>query len=143
MKITYNLPHVFAPDSDSDENAFVLRTSLDYITALNVGYLRRRIGKVPKLYNSGVTYGRTRLWEPIPALYARGVGDCKSLSTALLAEYKIAGLYATPEFRWIVRPDGYIDFHILINGPNGREDPSRLLGMGDNENSRTFYDNGE
>lgn len=141
MKITYNLPHVFAPNSDLDDNAFVLRTSLDYLIALNVGFLQSRAGlNTPKLYQSGVSYGRTRMFEPIPALYKRKFGDCKSLTAALIAEYRAQGLYAVPEFRWDPQPNGYLDFHILVNGPLGREDPSQVLGMGDNRNSYTYFD---
>lgn len=133
MQITYNLPHVFAPDSPSVENAYALRALLDCLIALNLAYLRNHTA--PDLYRSGVVYGRTLWWEPIPALYARGFGDCKSLSAALIAEYTKKGIPAKAVFRWINRKEGGTDFHILVQTPKGFEDPSKRLGMGKDENA--------
>lgn len=140
MEITYNLPHVFNPSANSEDNAYALRALLDCLTSINLGYLRNH--SVPHLYRAGVVYGRTKLWEPIPAILARGYGDCKSLTPWLLAQYKREGVEARPVFRWIKNPmTGATDFHILVERllPNGTlvfEDPSRVLGMGANENAR-------
>jgi hypothetical protein len=131
MEITFNFPHVFSPDSSSEEDAYVLRASLDYL--ITVDEVFRRYHSVPALYRSGVVYGRTKTWDSIPALYARGYGDCKSLASALIAEYHNMNIPAEPVFRWITRPDGFKDYHILVRGPNGYEDPSKILGMGKDE----------
>ncbi len=131
MQITFNLPHVFSSASTTDDDADALRSLLDCLVRLNLGYLRRHPAKA--LYRSGVFYGRTILWEPIPALHARGFGDCKSLSAALIAEYMMQGIECSPCFRWVRRPDGQKDFHILVQTAKGFEDPSKECGMDQNE----------
>lgn len=85
-----------------------------------------------------MTYARTQVWEPIPALYKRGYGDCKSLTAALIAQYRLAGKKARPVFRFVPRPDGGTDYHILVQTERGFEDPSKVLGMGKNEVAK-FY----
>ena len=142
MQITFNLPHVFYPGSNRDEDADALRDSLDYLVRLNLSYLRHNA--VVDLYHSGVVYGRTTAWDTIPALYNRGFGDCKSLTAALVAQLRVQGIECEPVFRWVVRDDGSgaTDYHILVRRPkspqfpDGFEDPSKVLGMGRNENSR-------
>jgi hypothetical protein len=136
MEITFDLRHWFEPATSTADNAYALRALLDCMIALNSSYLRNHT--VRPLYQSGVVYARTTVWDPIPALYKRGFGDCKSLACALIAEYRHRGIACEPEFRWIPRrnADGALirDFHILVNLGNGRhEDPSKVLGMGANE----------
>ena len=135
MQIAYNLPHVFNPRASQAENARVLRILLDTLINLNQAYLENHT--VLPLYKSGVVYGRTRIWEPIPALYSRGYGDCKSLSAALIAEYRRQGIDCAPVFRWN-KAKGYrageTDYHILVQTAKGFEDPSKVLGMGKDEN---------
>ncbi len=131
MQITFNLPHVFSPASTADEDADALRSLLDCLVRLNLGFLRRH--PVKALYRSGVVYGRTDIWETIPALYARGFGDCKSLSAALIAEYAMQGIEAVPCFRFIKHPNGRKDYHILVQTARGFEDPSKVCGMTDDE----------
>lgn len=126
MQIPFNLPHVFNPYSSRVENAYVLRALLDCLVRVDIAYLKRH--SVPRLYRSGVVYGRTTLWEPIPALYARHYGDCKSLSCALIAEYTLRGIKCQPTFRWHKSGDN-TDYHILVQTINGFEDPSKKLGM--------------
>lgn len=142
MLIRYNLPHVFYPGSDKTENALVLRTLVDTLVRMNLAHLhceRRRGHTVPLLYKSGVYYDRTLWWEPIPALYQRGFGDCKSLSAALIAEKQFNdNIACVPVFRWVENADGSVDYHILVQIGNNFEDPSKVLGMGANENRR-FY----
>jgi hypothetical protein len=133
LQITLNLPHVFFPGARTVENAQALRILLDCLINLNRVFLRSHAA--PTLYKSGVRYGRTRLWEPIPALYRRQYGDCKSLSAALIAEYREKGEHAEPAFRWIKNSEGGTDFHILVHTTRGFEDPSKRLGMGSNENA--------
>lgn len=135
MDITFNIPHAFYPGSSHDENADALRILLDGLIRLNLAYLRHH--SVPALYRSGVVYGRTEIWDTLPALYARRFGDCKSLSAALIAEYRMAGRKDVfPCFRFIERPGGGLDYHILVQVGNAFEDPSRILGMGSNENRK-------
>lgn len=136
MQICFNLSGVFTASSSTLENAIVLRALLEALTQANVAYLRNH--SAPKLYNSGVVYGRTVEWERIPDVMRRGYGDCKSLSAWLIAEYRMKGQAAKPKFRWKRRDafgTGIPDFHILVLGPNGLEDPSRKLGMNRDEMS--------
>ena len=136
MQIVFNLPYVFHPASSRVDNAYALRALLDCMIELNLAFLRCH--SVPALYRSGVVYGRTDEWEPIGALYQRGYGDCKSLATALIAEYRLQKKIAEPTFRWVRNDDGSTDFHILVQTPQGFEDPSKELGMGAEEVSK-FY----
>jgi hypothetical protein len=132
MQITFDLPHVFFPRSDSEDNAYALKTLLDCLIGLNSAFLRHN--DVPPLYKSGVVYGRTQVWDTIPALYSRRYGDCKSLTASLIAEYRKQGIVCQPAFRWIRRSNGIRDFHILVQRGNVFEDPSKVLGMGKDEN---------
>lgn len=135
MQITFNLPHVFFPGSDRTENAEVLEVLLDTAIRINGIYLRKmkRTGhSVPSLYESGVVYSRTRWWEPIPALYERGYGDCKSLTAAIIAEYQHKGVACRPVFRWNPNPES-TDYHILVQTATEFQDPSKILGMGKDE----------
>jgi hypothetical protein len=138
MQITINLPHVFSPGSTPVENAPVLQALLEALIAINRDFLKRRPW-CPRLYDTSVYYARTYWWEPIPALYLRGFGDCKSLAAALIAEYRNAGIPAKPVFRWSENPQtGSRDFHILVQTANGFEDPSKVKGMGAIEVSRYY-----
>lgn len=140
MYITYNILHAFNSQSNDVENALALRALLDCMVELNMGYLRLH-PETPGLYQSGVKYARTTLWEPIPALYARRMGDCKSLASARVAELRLQGVPCEAVFRFYIRPDGNKDFHILVQTPRGWEDPSKKCGMGENEFSKVFVDN--
>jgi hypothetical protein len=157
MNICFNIPHAFHPGSSALDNACALRALLDCM--INMNTLFRKHHECLPLYKSGVIYGRTHIWEPVSALYLPNKqpidpvfwqpvglsggakrGDCKSLASALIAEYRQKGLMANPVFRWAPRNDGSgaLDFHILVNTVNGWEDPSRKLGMGEIEVARFF-----
>lgn len=140
MEIAFNLPHVFGRNSSDVDNARALRALLNCMVELNLAYIEMHPTKA--LYASGVRYGRTRIWEPIPALYSRGVGDCKSLASARVAELMSQGVPCKTVFRWHQRSDGNKDFHILIQTPNGWEDPSKKLGMLDKDVNRFYVDTG-
>jgi hypothetical protein len=135
MQITIDLPHVFNPFSTEEENAYALRILLESLVALNRAFLRKHA--VPTLYASGVLYGRTTIWDTIPALYARRYGDCKSLSAALIAQYRERGIPAHPVFRFYKEASGKTHYHILVmrtlRGVTAWEDPSKRLGMGKDE----------
>lgn len=136
--VTFTLPHVFNAASSAADNGEALRALLYCLTAINEDYLIRRPFTEP-LYRSGVYYRRTEVWDTIPALYARGFGDCKSLSCALVAERRVlARRRAIPVFRWVqgLAENPYkVFYHILVLGDRGWEDPSKVCGMTDNENS--------
>jgi len=132
MEIVYNFPHVFHPSALAEENARVLRLSLDYLIVVNEIFLFYR-PHVPALYSAGVVYKRDDTWLPISMLYLQKYGDCKSLAAARIAELHRQGIDARPVFRFVRKPDGWTDYHILVQTEDGFEDPSRILGMGDNE----------
>lgn len=140
MQITFNLPNVFYPGADRAENSAELKGLLDYLIGSNMRYLTSnsfRKRPVPSLYRSRVRYGRTTWWENIPALYRRGYGDCKSLTAALIAEYRLSGIQCEPVHRFFNGQNGATNYHILVqvDGKTGFEDPSKVLGMGKNENA--------
>lgn len=138
MRIEIDIPHAFAKGSAPLANGRALRPLLDCMIQLNVGYLQDCADAgvwVPPLYRAGVVYDRTVIWDTIPAVIKRGYGDCKSLATWLIAERRFAGLEAEPTFRWVKNSQGGTDFHILVQVPGGFEDPSKVLGMGANENA--------
>jgi hypothetical protein len=154
MILKFALPHLFAPGVPPRENAEGLRVALDSLIAWNCHYLRHHAAR--PLYGAGVVYARTDDWETIPALYASGshgtdapdsnhparfgvFGDCKSLTAALVAERRMQGRFAEPQFRFAPMGDGHHMFHILVwnGGPREQgssyEDPSFKLGMGRDE----------
>jgi hypothetical protein len=136
------MPHVFHRGSSNLDNARALKLSLEYLIALNLIFLdaQARLGHpVTNLYRSGVVYGRTLVWDTIPALYMRTYGDCKSLTAALIAQYRKAGIACNPVFRFRKNQrNGENDFHILVQRGGTFEDPSKALGMGQDE-LRYFY----
>ena len=147
MHITFNLDHVFNGSSPDLENTRVLSALLACLVEIDYAYLKAHT--VPRLYDSGVKYGRTKLWESIPELYKRGRGDCKSLSAALIAEYKLRGIFSKPVFRFMPHSNGE-NYHILVMvpGKNGLsrklfEDPSKRLGMNRLSDARVFFDRSE
>jgi hypothetical protein len=129
LEITFDLPHVFHPEASQVENALCLQNLLELLIQINMSYLQRHA--VPALYRSGVRYAKTQKWLSIPALYRDRLGDCKSLTAALVAEYRMAKIFARPVFRFNERNkgSGIMDFHILVQTSTGFEDPSKVLGM--------------
>ena len=134
--VTFDLPHCFDSASDPVSNAVALQALLHCLGAINLIYLQFRPGCIAPLYESGVYYERTTVWDSIPALYRRGFGDCKSLTAALVAEYAAQGIKSRPVFRWMVdKGDNQTNYHILVQTNHGFEDPSKVLGMEQNENA--------
>ena len=144
MRFVMNLPRkqeiietqrVFMPGSSPRANSFALKALLDKLTDANSDYLANMNPAALPLYSSGVYYARTTEWDSIPVLYWRGYGDCKSLTCALVAEYRRMGKQADPVFRYVKNKKGSYDFHILVRTARGFEDPSKVLGMGLDENA--------
>jgi hypothetical protein len=167
LEIRYQLTHAFHPNADPLCNAYCLRALIDCLVEINLGYIKycyTHGKRLAPLYDSGVRYKRTVVWEPIPELYlpnkhksnrppfwepigitgGKQGGDCKSLASALIAQYRTSGKEANPTFRWARRSDnsGALDFHILVQTAEGFEDPSRVLGMSAAEVSR-YFEGGE
>lgn len=145
MRICFNLWPFFSDQSTDTMNAYALRALLECLIDINIGYLKEN-RRTPGLYQTNVRYGRTHGWEPIPALYKRQVGDCKSLTCALIAQYRLRGIEALPVFRFMPNENGGNDYHILVQTPHRDgldhkdfEDPSLKLGMSP-AIVRRFYD---
>lgn len=137
-EVVFSLPHVFHSSSSLDENAAALESLLECLCAIDLSYWRFNRPLPQYLYANPVYYDRTVIWDSTPALYARGYGDCKSLACARVAEYRAAGQDARPVFRFVPPEQaekGQFQYHILVLGPNGWEDPSKIKGMGKNENA--------
>ena len=131
MRICFDLGGVFYPGASDEDNALALQALLEALVAVNRVYLRR-YPKTRKLYDAGVRYGRTLVWDSVPDLLTRRYGDCKSLTAMRVAEIREASgdKAARPVFRFMVNPQtGQKDFHILIARGKDWEDPSRKLGM--------------
>lgn len=143
MLLELNLPHVFRPDASAAENAEVLAEILESWVRINMLYLKRHpeAPTVERLISSGrLRYDRTTIWECLPGLISKGIGDCKSLAPADVACLRVReNIPARCVFRHIQRPNGKRDFHILVQTPRGWRDPSRDAGMGANENAPRMY----
>lgn len=132
MNVHFNLTHAFVPGSSALENAKVLKHLMACLVTIDEIYLEHH--QAPKLYASHVVYGRTNEWEPIGAVLERRSGDCKSLAAWRVAELRKEGKRADIVFRWKERPNSMVrDYHLLVVTPEGYEDPSKKLGMGQNE----------
>lgn len=129
----YDLPKAFIVGSDPTVNALTLRALLECLIAIDLAFIRNHAAS--PLYDAGVVYGRTTEWDAIPMLYHRRYGDCKSLTAALVAQYRASGIDAEPVFRFRTHSTGRTDYHILVQTANGFEDPSKVLGMGQDENA--------
>ncbi len=136
---TFDLPSLFCAESTPVQDGNALQVLLKGLTDLNRAYLRNHV--VPDLSDSNVVYGRTDIWDTIPALYSlkdtadgpRAFGDCKSLTACRVAQYEKRGIPCSAVFRWIRTPQRTKDYHILVLTGNGFEDPSKEKGMGTNE----------
>lgn len=113
-----------------------LRVCSDMLVRLNLMYLQRLRGRVPRLYKSGVRYkrekpvpGRMHIehFRRIPTILRVGSGDCEDLCAWRVAELRFFdGVKAVP---WIIRPSRDL-FHVQVKLPGGKiEDPSARLGM--------------
>jgi hypothetical protein len=142
MIVPFGISFAFYPGSDKEANAESLQVLLEALIALDLVYLRSAAKKglvVPRLYQSGVRYGRTQSWDTIPDLYLKGRGDCKSLTAAFIAQERFEGRQAIPVFRYDYRKNGGLDYHILVmtdgtisfagEHPQTMHDPSKVLGM--------------
>ncbi|HEY5086357.1 MAG TPA: hypothetical protein VII66_03275 [Gemmatimonadaceae bacterium] len=139
MRICFDLGGVFYPGASDEDNALALQALLEALIAINRVYLRR-YKSTRKLYEAGVRYARTQVWDSIPDLVTRRFGDCKSLSAMYVAERREAGHQSRPVFRFATNPQtGHKDFHILVQEGRHFEDPSRKLGMEEFHRSRGLW----
>ena len=135
--VVFRIDRAFSPRASKETNARALEVLLAALCALDRIWLASGRGALP-LYSTPVYYARTMVWDTIPALYARGYGDCKSLSACRVAELREAGTWCRPVFRFQGTPRSTL-FHILIMFEDGSwECPSALLGMHANQERADF-----
>lgn len=142
-QITFLLPDSFRPNSTSLANAQALRALLRCLSSIDRTYLKYRPGLIVPLYMTPVYYDRTIVWDSTPALYARGHGDCKTLACTQEAEYASQGIPCETVFRFDPpsKEKPIMLYHILLITPYGQtvfEDPSKVKGMGSNENAQQY-----
>ena len=108
----------------------VVEAALEGLTRANVEILRKR--RLPRLYKSGVRYQRERSehWRPANVVLGDGFGDCEDLAAWRAAERRLDGERGA---RAVVRRTGHNTLHATVTGPRGDEDPSRRLGMGQDD----------
>jgi hypothetical protein len=124
----FSIDRAFRPRASNSMNAAALECLLTALTALNTIWLQYHPGTIP-LYDTPVYYERTLVWDTIPALYRRGLGDCKSLTACRVAEMRRQGIWCRPVFRHKSQVSSTM-FHILVMLQDGSwEDPSKALGM--------------
>lgn len=106
------------------------------LVEVNLWCLRnaRRMKKNYRPIYDSVCYRREKrgeeVWQSIPALHKRKVGDCEDLTCARVAERLSVGDACRPGLKRQRRPDGSILYHVIIGNPDGSiEDPSAVLGM--------------
>lgn len=131
----FSVDRAFRRPSSAVENAKALEALMNTLVCLDAVYIQNR-PRLPSLYESGVFYHRTEVWDTLPSLYARGWGDCKSLAALRVVELRRQGVWCRPVFRFDMIPGvpfvrtGSVMYHILVMFADGRwEDPSKVLGM--------------
>lgn len=131
---------LFRTEQDRARSERVLLGLLSLLVVINESWLRAH-PRAPKLYESGVRYRRERPgredWLTVPSILERGHGDCEDLASWRIAELRLTGIRAHPRitFRRFGPGGRFSLYHITLVYPDGRvEDPSRLLGMGQQHN---------
>ena len=94
--------------------------------------------RIPPLYRSGCRYKREpsgqETFRDLYVIMANRGGDCAHLCAWRVAELQEAGENATIRVTWKTTRRGPRLFHVQVRLGNGKiEDPSKLLGMGQNE----------
>lgn len=119
--------------------AETVRCLLEALVAVNRITLKSDASIKP-LYSSGVVYQREpkgqETFNDITVIRHYGYGDCAHLAAWRCAELRNAGENATLRLTWKVTRRGKRLFHVQVRRADGRiEDPSKLLGMGKNEDA--------
>lgn len=115
--------------------ALAVRPLLEATVTINCIYLQTH--RVPPLYKAGVRYQNEPEGQPyedfaiVPAIIARGWGDCDDLASWRVAELRMQGEKAKIRIQWRKYENGRKLYHVVVRRANGDiEDPSRILGMG-------------
>ena len=100
---------------------------------INIARIELKENRLPPLYKAGVIYVReetTEIWKDPITVYRDKEGDCEDLAIWRVAELRNNGKKARAYIRYRIHPQtgGYI-YHVMVQRPNGLEDPSKILGM--------------
>jgi hypothetical protein len=126
--VVFKIDRAFNGRASDEQNAIALETLLAALCALNRIWLDYH-PHTPMLEQTNVYYARTLVWDTIPALFGRGFGDCKSLTACEVAEFRRAGVWCRPVFRFQGPPNATM-FHILLMFQDASwKDPSAERGM--------------
>lgn len=114
------------------QNSAIYLSLLGCLIKVNLWSLKK--WSFPSIYQSGIHYVEepigSEIWQSIPALYLRRVGDCEDLVSARVAELKNYGYRANAKIVKVGRSQtGGRLFHFLVNNNGLIEDPSKILGM--------------
>ncbi len=135
---------LFRTEADRERSERAMHFVLHALCCIDYEYLQSF--RVPPIYRSGVRYDNPRAgkkeWFDVGKCMEEKLGDCKDLACWLVAEHWMKGIRSRPYIRY--RTKHYVDasgrrkrfslYHVLVQLPNGKlEDPSRVLGMGQNE----------
>ena len=122
----------FVPQSTLAGGTAAVDAALAELTRRDLVYLRTRSPNAPALYSSGVRYVEepitSEYWRTIPEVLAARQGDCEDLCAWRAAELQYQGLPARA-FAVVFRDRLGVLYHVLVQTPQGVEDPSRVLGM--------------
>lgn len=130
---------MFRSEADRPRSERVLLGLLSILVAINESWLRAN-PRTPPLYTAGVRYRREEPgredWLTVPSILRRRFGDCEDLASWRIAELRVQGVKAKPRitFRRFGPGGRFSLYHITLEKPDGSiEDPSRILGMGSEE----------
>lgn len=138
--VVFTIDRAFGTRGSDRMNAAALRIMMECLIELDSIWLAFH-SSTPRLYESGVYYRRTLLWDTIPCLLARGWGDCKSLAAMRVAENHRDGIWSRSVYRFLPGNTSTM-YHILVmygeagfysgigaSADGQWEDPSKALGM--------------
>lgn len=126
VPLLYESGVVYAPPDQSGKASRVSSSALERVAKLlkKEGAETHKVEAVLHLLNG------TEEFLDVPALYARGCGDCNELVPVRVAELWRAGIMACPLLVKHEVPGGIV-YHAMVKWPDGSdEDPSLILGMG-------------
>lgn len=110
--------------ADGEVTASVVVALVEALATANSAFLHAH-PDTPSLYRSGVRFDETASWLDVPALLARGGGDCKSLVAWRIAEARLAGKTAKVHVLLKEEDPLRIRMHLQVEVAGRIEDPSR------------------
>lgn len=131
-RVTFELSRALSPEVPALEQIAPLQALAEALYVLDLDWYSATPDS-PSVLGGAVRYVAdsrgTERWLDAGQLLARGYGDCKSIASAVAAEWTIAGIPSRP----IVVPtsEELPDFHVLVEvvATGAKYDPCLTLGM--------------